>query len=206
MKHLGDYSIPICCYPCLETKFPLIPITGDRSTTHKLKPRSLNKLFSAPTSFTCHQSLLLGFILLLSNISLWRSTLIHSGVYFLSITLHLCSPKFCHVLILMSCQSTVPFSGSNSIPLADQTIGCFTSGLPRRSRCLQLGISHTLVHLCLSPLLVEPSEFHGVDPTTIPYVDDDPDWVDTVTLLENFLQKYSMGYTLYPRFHYWNLL
>jgi len=25
---------------------------------------------------------------------------------------------------------------------------------------------------------VEPSEFHGVDPSTVPYVDDDPDWVD----------------------------
>jgi len=25
---------------------------------------------------------------------------------------------------------------------------------------------------------VEPSEFHGVDPATIPYIDDDPDWVD----------------------------
>jgi len=26
---------------------------------------------------------------------------------------------------------------------------------------------------------VESSEFHGVDPSTIPHVDDDPDWVDT---------------------------
>jgi len=26
---------------------------------------------------------------------------------------------------------------------------------------------------------VEPSEFHGVDPVTIPHVDDDLDWVDT---------------------------
>jgi len=25
---------------------------------------------------------------------------------------------------------------------------------------------------------VEPSEFHGVDPATIPHIDDDPDWVD----------------------------
>jgi len=25
---------------------------------------------------------------------------------------------------------------------------------------------------------VEPSEFHGVDPSTVPHVDDDPDWVD----------------------------
>jgi len=30
-----------------------------------------------------------------------------------------------------------------------------------------------------SPPLVEPSEFHGVDPVTIPHIDDDPDWVDT---------------------------
>ena len=27
-------------------------------------------------------------------------------------------------------------------------------------------------------LLVEPLEFHGVDPATIPHVNDDPDWVD----------------------------
>ena len=25
---------------------------------------------------------------------------------------------------------------------------------------------------------MESSEFHGVDPSTIPHVDDDPDWVD----------------------------
>jgi len=25
---------------------------------------------------------------------------------------------------------------------------------------------------------VEPSEFHGVDPSTVPHVDNDPDWVD----------------------------
>jgi len=29
-----------------------------------------------------------------------------------------------------------------------------------------------------SPLPVEPLEFHGVDPSTVPHVDDDPDWVD----------------------------
>ena len=27
MKHLGDYYIFICYHPCLEIKFPLIPIT-----------------------------------------------------------------------------------------------------------------------------------------------------------------------------------
>jgi len=26
---------------------------------------------------------------------------------------------------------------------------------------------------------MEPSEFHGVDPFTVPHIDDDPDWVDT---------------------------
>jgi len=26
---------------------------------------------------------------------------------------------------------------------------------------------------------VEPSEFHGVDPSTVPHVDDNPNWVDT---------------------------
>ena len=30
-----------------------------------------------------------------------------------------------------------------------------------------------------SPLPVESSEFHGVDPSTIPHVDNNPDWVDT---------------------------
>ena len=69
----------------------------------------------------------------------------------------------------MSRQSAAPSSGSNSIPLADRTIGRFTSGLPRRSRRLQSGTPRTLV---------EPSEFHRVDPATIPHIDDDPDWVD----------------------------
>jgi len=78
----------------------------------------------------------------------------------------------------MSCQSTAPSSGSNSIPLTDWTIGCFTSGLPRRSRCLQSGTPHTPVRLRSSPLPVEPSEFHGVDPSTVSHVDNDPDWVD----------------------------
>ena len=79
----------------------------------------------------------------------------------------------------MSRQSAALSSRSNSIPLADQTIGRFTSGLPRRSRCLQSGTPRTLVRPCSPPPLVEPLEFHGVDPATIPHIDDDPDWVDT---------------------------
>jgi len=79
----------------------------------------------------------------------------------------------------MSCQSTALSSRSNSIPLADQTIGRFTLGLPRRSRCLQLGTPCMLVRPHSSPPLVEPLEFYGVDPTTISHIDDDPDWVDT---------------------------
>ena len=78
----------------------------------------------------------------------------------------------------MSRQSAAPSSGSNSIPLADQTISCFTSGLPRRSRHLQLGTPRTPVHPRSSPPPVELSEFHGMDPATIPHIDDDPDWVD----------------------------
>ena len=78
----------------------------------------------------------------------------------------------------MSRQSAASSSGSNSIPLADRTIGHFTSGLPRRSRRLQSETSRTPVCPRSSPPLVEPSEFHGVDPTTIPHIDDDPDWVD----------------------------
>ena len=79
----------------------------------------------------------------------------------------------------MSPQSVAPSSGSNSIPLADQTISCFTLGLLKRSRRLQSGTPHTPVHPHSSPPLVEPSEFHRVDPATIPHIDDDPDWVDT---------------------------
>ena len=69
----------------------------------------------------------------------------------------------------MSRQSSAPSSGSNSIPFADRTIRCFTSGLLRRSRRLQSGTPRTLV---------EPSEFHEVNPATIPHIDDSPDWVD----------------------------
>jgi len=78
----------------------------------------------------------------------------------------------------MSRQSAAPSSGSNSIPLADRTIGRFTSGLPRRSRHLQSGTPHTPVRPRSSPLPVEPLEFHGMDPFTVPHVNNDPDWVD----------------------------
>jgi len=71
----------------------------------------------------------------------------------------------------MSRQSAAPSSGSNSISLADQTIGRFTSGLPRRSRRLQSGTPRTPVRPRSSPPLVEPSEFHGVDSATIPHID-----------------------------------
>jgi len=33
---------------------------------------------------------------------------------------------------------------------------------------------------CPLTLPVEPLEFHGVDPSTVPHVDDDPDWVDAL--------------------------
>jgi len=79
----------------------------------------------------------------------------------------------------MSCQSVALSSRSNSIPLADRTISQFTSGLPRRSRHLQSGTSCTPVCPHLFSSLVEPSEFHSVDPATISYVNDDPDWVNT---------------------------
>jgi len=78
----------------------------------------------------------------------------------------------------MSRQFAAPSSGSNSISLTDRTIGRFTSGLSRRSRCLQLGTPHTLVRPYSSPPPVEPLEFHRVDPTTIPHIDDDLDWVN----------------------------
>jgi len=79
----------------------------------------------------------------------------------------------------MSRQSAALSSGSNSIPLADQTISRFTSGLPRRSRYLQSGTPRTPACPRSSPPLVEPLEFYDMDPATIPHVDDDPDWVDT---------------------------
>ena len=78
----------------------------------------------------------------------------------------------------MSRQSAAPSSGSNSIPLADRTISRFTSGLPRRSRRLQSWTPCTPVRPRLSPLPVESLEFHGVDPSTVPHVDDNPGWVD----------------------------
>jgi len=78
----------------------------------------------------------------------------------------------------MSHQSAALSFGSNFIPLADRTISHFTSGLPRRSRRLQLGTPCTPVHTLLSPPPVEPLEFHNVDPITISHVDNDPDWVD----------------------------
>ena len=78
----------------------------------------------------------------------------------------------------MSHYSAALSSGSNSISLADQTISCFTFGLPRRLRHLDSGTPHTLVCLLSSPLLVNPSEFYNVDFITVPHVDDDPDWVD----------------------------
>ena len=78
----------------------------------------------------------------------------------------------------MFCQFAAPSSRSNSISLADWTIGHFTSGLPRRSRCLQSGTPHTLVCPHLSSPPVESSEFHSVDPATIPHINDNLDWVD----------------------------
>jgi len=78
----------------------------------------------------------------------------------------------------MSHQFAVLSFRSNSISLANRTIGRFTSGLPRRSRRLQSGTSCTPVCLHSSSPLVEPLEFHRVDPTTIPHVDDNLDWVD----------------------------
>jgi len=39
-------------------------------------------------------------------------------------------------------------------------------------------ILHTLVHSLLFPPLVDPLEFHDVDPITVPHVDNNPDWVD----------------------------
>jgi len=78
----------------------------------------------------------------------------------------------------MSRQSVALSSGSNSIPLADQTNGRSTSGLPRRSRYLYSRVSHTLVCPLLSSLLLDPLEYYDVDPVTIPHIDDNPDWVN----------------------------
>ena len=80
-------------------------------------------------------------------------------------------------------QSATLSSRSNSIPLADQTISRFTSGLPRRSRRFQLGTLHTPVHPYSSLPLVEPSEFYRVDPATISHVDNNLDWVDAPILV-----------------------
>jgi len=66
----------------------------------------------------------------------------------------------------------------NSIPLADQTISRSTSSLPRRSRHLHSEAPCTSVCPLLSPLLMDSSEFHDIDSITIPYVNNDPDWVN----------------------------
>ena len=79
----------------------------------------------------------------------------------------------------MSYQSIAPSSGSNSISLADQTVGHFTSSFPRRSRCLQSEIPCTLVHSLLFLPLVDSLEFYDVDPIIVPHIDNNPDWVDT---------------------------
>ena len=78
----------------------------------------------------------------------------------------------------MSRHSAAPSSRSNSIPLADQTISCFTSDLPRRSRCLHLETPRTLVYPLLSSLPVDPLEFHDADPITVPHINNDLDWVN----------------------------
>jgi len=65
----------------LHSKIRSHLMTGDWGTTHKLKPRSFNKSYSTPILFTFRWSLLLEFILLLSNIILWYSTLLRSRVY-----------------------------------------------------------------------------------------------------------------------------
>ena len=89
----------------------------------------------------------------------------------------------------MSRQSVALSSESNSIPLADRTIGRFISGLQKRSRCLQLGTPCTVVCPCLSPPPVESSKFYSVDLVTIPHVDDDLDWVDApISVLTSVFQ------------------
>ena len=58
-------------------------MTGDWGTTHKLKPRSFNKSFSAPTSLTVHQSIL---FIIAKYIHLRHRTLLRNRVWFLIIT------------------------------------------------------------------------------------------------------------------------
>ena len=57
-------------------------MTRDRGAIHKLKPRSFNKSFSAPTSLTVRQSLL---FIIAKYIPLRHSTLLWNGVCFLII-------------------------------------------------------------------------------------------------------------------------
>jgi len=56
-------------------------MTRDRGAIYKLKPRLFIKSYFALISFIFCWSLLLEFILLLSNIPLWHSTLFYSGEY-----------------------------------------------------------------------------------------------------------------------------
>ena len=57
--------------------------TGDQGTTHKLKPRSFNKLFSAPTSLIVRRSLL---SIITKYIPPRHCTLLRNRVWFLAIT------------------------------------------------------------------------------------------------------------------------
>ena len=158
----------------LTPKYMTNLMTGDQGATHKLKPRSFNKSFSTPTSLPVRWSLLSGSAITIKYYLFSEVVEYIIPEYTSIITPLLHTPSIhpwqnlqthtssCYVLILMSCQTAALSSGSNSIPLADRTIGCFTSGLPRRSRRLQSGTSRTPVHPHSSPPLVEPLEFHGV--------------------------------------------
>jgi len=69
------------CIPCLYAWTNLT--TGDRGATHKLKPRSFNKSFSAPTSLIVRRSL---FSIITKYIPLQHHTFLQNGVWFLIIT------------------------------------------------------------------------------------------------------------------------
>jgi len=56
-------------------------MTGDQGATHKLKPRLFIKSYIHFDVFYLPLESPLEFILLLSNIPLWHSTLFHSGEY-----------------------------------------------------------------------------------------------------------------------------
>ena len=70
-------------------------------------------------------------------------------------------------------------SSSNSIPLMNWVSRQFTSGLSQR--CLYHTSPCTLVQNSLLPILENLTGLYDMNPTSVPYANDDLEWVDAST-------------------------